>query len=223
MSGKSSSPSFAQDLLRIHRVVSRGLYVSVTNGVDFVQAGFPDPGTHLGYAAYTQSLAMVLDAHHLGEDEIAFPSLREKITAAPYERLIRSHQDIVVLLDSVQKAIPLVAGRGGQADLAELVHLLRKVADIWRPHIQTEEFYFSEEALAAAVSPEEQERISSAMAKHGQEHAAPSALALPFLLFNLEGEDRAAMAASLPAVVLEQLIPKGWKEQWAPMKPFLLE
>ena len=223
MADKSSSSRLAQDLLRIHRVISRGLIVSVTKGVDFMQAGFPDPGMRKGYADYTQSLATVLDAHHLGEDEIAFPYLREKITAAPYERLTRNHQEIVVLLDSAGKAIPLVAEKGDQADLAELVDILRKISNIWRPHIQTEEFYFSEDALAAAVSPEEQDRMSAAMAKHNQEHATPPTLALPFVLFNLEAEDRAAMATSLPAVVVEELIPKGWKEQWAPMKPFLLE
>jgi hypothetical protein len=31
------------------------------------------------------------------------------------------------------------------------------------------------------------------------------------------------MAASMPSMVLDELIPKAWKEQWAPMKPFLLE
>ena len=218
-----SSSRFAQELLRIHRVISRGLIVSVTKGAEFMQAGFPDPGIRKGYADYTHSLATVLDAHHLGEDEIVFPFLRGKITAAPYERLARSHREIVALLDSAGKAIPPVAEKGLQADLSVLLDVLRKISNIWRPHIQTEEFYFSEEALAAAVSPEEQERLSASMAKHSQEHAAPPALALPFVLFNLEAEDRAAMAASLPAVVVEELIPKAWKEQWAAMKPFLLD
>ena len=223
MPEKSSSPSFAQDLLQIHRVISRGFFISVTKGVDFVQAGFPDPGMQKGYTDYTHSLATVLDAHHRVEDEIAFPTLKEKIPAVPYERLTRHHQDICALLDPAWKAVKLVAEKGDQADLAELVSLLRKITNIWRPHIQAEEFYFTEEALAAAVSPEEQESLKTAMAKFSQEHATPSALALPFMLFNLEGEDRAAMAASMPAVVVEELIPKGWKAQWAPMKPFLLE
>jgi hemerythrin-like domain-containing protein len=195
----------------------------VARGTDFMQAGFTDPGMRKGYADYTQSLVTVLDAHHLNEDEIAFPSLRDKITAAPYDRLTRNHQEIVVLLASVSKALPAVAEKGDQADLLELVDILRKISSVWRPHIQTEEFYFSEEALAASVSPEEQERISAAMAKHSQEHSTPPSLVLPFVLFNLEAEDRAEMAATLPAMVVEELIPKGWKEQWAPMKPFLLE
>ena len=218
-----SLPGFAQDLLRIHRAVSRGLIVSVAKGADFMQAGFPDPGMQKGYALYIQSLAIVLTSHHSGEDEIAFPYLKEKIPAAPYERLARSHQEIVTLLDAAGKALPLVEERGDQAGLVKLVGLLRDISSVWRPHIQTEEWYFSEDALAATISPEEQGRLRAAFGRHGQEHADPPYLALPFMLFNLEAEDRAAMAASLPSLVLEELIPKAWREQWAPMQPFLLE
>jgi hypothetical protein len=223
MADKSSSPTLAQDLLRIHRVISRGLFISVTQGANFVQAGFPSPGLRQGYSTYVQSLLTVLDGHHLSEDEVAFPFLRDKVTAAPYDRLSRHHQDICSFLEPAVKAIPLVAEKGDQTDLAELVRLLRKMADIWRPHIQAEEFYFSEEALATAVSPEDQNHLSEGMASYNQEHALPPAQVLPFVLFNLEADDRAVMAASLPAMVVQELIPKAWAEQWAPMKPFLLE
>ncbi len=223
MADKNSSSRFAQELLRIHRVISRGLIVSVAKGTDFMQARFPDPEMRKGYTDYTRSLAAVLDAHHLVEDEIVFPYLKDKVTAVPYEQLARHHQAICALLDPAEKAIPPVAEKGLSPDLAVLLDVLRKIANLWRPHIQAEEFYFTEDALAAAVSPEEQERLSTAMAKYSQEHAAPPALTMPFVLFNLEAQDRAAMAASLPAEVVEELIPKTWKEQWAAMKPFLLE
>jgi hypothetical protein len=223
MSEQSNSPRLAQDLLRIHRAISRGLFISVTQGANFVQAGFPSPGLRQGYTTYVQSLTTVLEAHHLAEDELAFPFLKDKVTAAPYDRLSRHHQDICSYLEPAVKSIPLVAEKGVQADLAEVVRLLRKMADIWRPHIQAEEFYFSEEALAAAVSPEDQNHLSEAMARYNQEHALPPAQVLPFVLFNLEADDRAVMAATLPAMVVQELIPKAWKEQWAPMKPFLLE
>jgi hypothetical protein len=218
-----SPPALAQVFLLIHKVISHGLIVSVAKGADFIQVGFPDPGMRTGYALYVQSLAAVLDAHHLGEDEIAFPAFREKIPAAPYDRLAKHHQEIVSLLDLVGNTISPVEERGEAADLAALVEGLRKISDIWRPHIQTEEWYFSEDALAAVMSPEEQNRVSAAMGKHNQEHATPDYLALPFVLFNLDTEDRAAMAATMPKMIVEELIPKAWKGQWAPMKPFLLE
>jgi hypothetical protein len=223
MSETHTPPTLVQAFLLIHKVISRGLIVSVEKGEYFIQAGFPNTDTHTGYALYVQSLAIVLDAHHLSEDEVAFPLLKEKIAEAPYEHLARHHQEIVALLGAVREVIPLLEARRGQADLAALVDGLRKISDIWRPHIQIEEFYFSEEALAAAMSPEEQVQASAAISRHSQEHATPAPLALPFLLFNLEVEDRAAMAASLPKQIVEELIPKTWKLQWAPMKAFLLE
>jgi hypothetical protein len=223
MSVRINPPSLAQDLLRIHRVISRGLIVTVARGEEFQEAGFPDPGIRKGFATYTKSLAVVLDAHHLAEDEVAFPSLKRKIPSAPYERLARHHQEIVTLLKPAKEAITPVEEDGDEAGLTRLIEGLRKISDIWRPHIQAEEGHFSEEALAAALSPEEQGHISAAMAKHSQEHATPGYLAIPFVLFNLNAEDRAAMAASLPSMVVEELIPKAWKEQWAPMIPFLLE
>ncbi len=226
MSEIPGPPALSQAFLLIHKAVSRGLIVSVEKGEDYIPAGFPDPETRTGYALYTRSLAIVLDAHHLAEDEVAFPLLKTKIPSAPYDRLATHHQEIVDLLDPIRGlrgVIPLVEERGDQGDLAAMVHYLRQVSDIWRPHIQIEEFHFSEEALAAAMSPEEQVQASAAISRHSQENATPASLALPFLLFNLEAEDRAAMAASLPKQVVEELIPKAWKLQWAPMQPFLLE
>jgi hemerythrin-like domain-containing protein len=223
MAAKNNPPSLAQDLLRIHRVISRALIVTVNRGDEFMQAGFPYLGLRKGFADYAKSLTLVLGAHHLGEDEIAFPFLREKIPAAPYERLARNHQEIEALLPSVRQAVAPVEEDGDEAGLTRLVEGLRKISSIWRPHIQAEEGHFSEQALAAAVDPDDQGQVSAAMARHAQEHATPGYLAIPFVLYNLETEDRVAMAASMPAMIVEELVPKAWKELWAPMRPFLLE
>jgi hypothetical protein len=56
-----------------------------------------------------------------------------------------------------------------------------------------------------------------------QKHLHAPAVEMPFVLFNLEPEDRAAMAGMLPPVVTQQLVPVAWRAQWAPMQPFLLE
>jgi hypothetical protein len=222
MTKKNSQSNIALDPLRIHKVISRGLLVGKEKGAEFMQAGFPDPGIRKGYAIYVKGLTVVLEAHHLSEDEVAFPFLREKLPSAPYERLTKSHQEIVALLDSLRKALPDIE-EGDVVALIQLVDGLRKVSDIWRPHIQTEETYFSQNALMEVASAEEQGRVSAAMAKHSQEHATPGYLALPFVLYNLDSEDRVLMAASLPSLVVEELIPKAWKGLWAPMRPFLLE
>jgi len=223
MATQITPPSISQDLMRIHKVITRGIAVTVEKGTEYLQAGFPDPMVRKGYSDYTQSLTIILEAHHLGEDEVAFPALREKLPSAPYERLSKNHHEIEAQLRSVRKTIPALAETGEEASLRRLVDILRRVTAIWRPHIQAEERHFSDEALAAVMSPEEQARVTGMMAKHGQEHSTPASLALPFVLFNLSGEDRNTMAAKFPSTVVEELIPNAWKEQWAPMKPFLLE
>jgi hypothetical protein len=46
---------------------------------------------------------------------------------------------------------------------------------------------------------------------------------VPFILYNLSAEDRAIMAQQMPPAVSQELVPIVWKEQWAPMVPFLLD
>jgi Hemerythrin HHE cation binding domain len=223
MATQITPPSISQDLTRIHKVITRGIAVTVEKGTEYLRTGFPDPLLRKGYSDYTQSLTIVLEAHHMGEDEVAFPSIREVLPSAPYERLTKNHLEIEAQLKSIHRTIPALAETGEEASLRRLLDTLRRVTAIWRPHIQAEERHFSEEALTAVMSPEEQARVSGLMAKHAQEHSIPASLALPFVLFNLSGEDRNSMAAKFPTMVVEELIPNAWKEQWAPMKPFLLE
>jgi hemerythrin-like domain-containing protein len=223
MPGNNNPPNLAQDLLRIHRALTRGLTVAAEKGAEFAHHGFPDPGLKRGFTDYAQALAVVLKAHHLAEDEIAFPFFRERLPGSLYERLSADHEKIAALLITLNQAIAAAAATGSQADLNLLVDDLRSIGALWTPHISLEEAHFSEEALAAVMTLEEQGRMSGAMAKHSQDHATPGYLALPFTLFNLQAEDRAAIAAGMPSIVIDELVPKVWKDQWAPMKPFLLE
>jgi hypothetical protein len=43
------------------------------------------------------------------------------------------------------------------------------------------------------------------------------------MLCNLGPDDRALFAQVLPPGFLEQFVLGAWKEQWAPMRPFLLD
>jgi len=223
MMSNTNPPDLAQDLLRIHRAITRGISVSAEKGAEFARHGFPDPGTRQGFSDYARSLAAVLEAHHLGEDEVAFPFFRERLPSPLYDRLSADHRQIEALLPRLKQAAANVAADGSQADLDQLVADLHTLAAIWTPHIGLEEEHFSSQAIAAVMTLEEQGRMSGAMAKHSQDHATPGYLALPFTLFNLHADDRAAMAAAMPSVVMNQLIPFVWKDQWAPMKPFFLD
>lgn len=220
---KSSSPNPNQNMVCVHRAISRGLTVAIARGAEFSQAGFPDAELRQGFTDYTQSLTAVLWAHLLGEDELAFPAVQEKLPTAPYDRLIADHQKIEVLIGPVRRAGGNLTGEGEQANLTQLLDGLRQIAAIWKPHIQLEEEHFSLEAFAAVMSAADLTLLAEAWSKHSQQHATPNPLTLPFTLFNLEAEDRALMAAPMPRMVMEELIQKAWKSQWARMRPFLLE
>ena len=91
---KNDEIKLAGDFLRIHRAITRGLNVSVSKGSEYIQKGFPDPDLQQGFALYLQTLAAVLSAHHLGEDEVAFPALKLKLPDEPYEKLGSDHVEI---------------------------------------------------------------------------------------------------------------------------------
>jgi hypothetical protein len=216
-------PNFAQDLVRIHKVITRGLNVGVTRGKEFLDVGFPNQGIQRGFADYIQSLRSVLSAHHLGEDEIAFPALKEKLPAAPYGRLAEDHKIIEAALTLVKASISEVAGANPAAGLGVVMDALKKILRMWTPHMGKEEKFFAERAIGEVMTPDEQAGLSGSMSKLSQVHAVPPFLVLPFVLFNLDGADREAMAATLPEVVIKQLLPIDWKEQWSAMRPFLLD
>ena len=215
--------NLARDLIRIHKVITRGLTSGLEHSRNFQRLGFPDAKTCGGFTDYLQALASVLEAHHLGEDEVAFPYFKDRLPDAPYERLAADHQKIDGLIRPFREAVAKMDENGGQSSsLAMVIDGLQNIHDLWAPHIQVEEQQFSETALAPVMSPEEQGQLSAALAKHSADHAAPGYLVLPFVLYNQEPEDRAAMASTMPDIVTGELIPKAWKDRWTPMTPFLL-
>jgi hypothetical protein len=223
MTDSSSQPNLAEDFLRIHRAITRGLTVGVNRGSEFIRDGFPDINLQKGFVLYLQALTAVLSAHHLGEDEVAFPALKQIFPAVPYGSLATEHVKIEAGLDLVKSALPELASDKPSAALTKVVESLQQILSIWAPHIQQEQISFSSTAIASAMSVEQQSELSASLAKHGQEHAGPPFFALPFVLFNLSPEDRERMAAVMPKLVIEELIPGEWKDKWAPMKPFLLD
>ena len=223
MDNMTNPPNVTMDLVRIHRALTRGLNVAMERGSGFMQTGFPGEDLRRGFSEAIQSLVAVLRAHHLIEDEVAFPAFKERLPSAPYARLAANHKEIELLLVSIEQGNAHLAQGEDGAGLGLVLESLQKAFGIWGPHIRMEEAIFSQDALTGVMSLEEQRWISDGMAKTFQAYATPAALTIPYVLYNLDGALRAGMAASLPANVLEELIPKVWQEQWAPMKPFLLD
>jgi hypothetical protein len=216
-------PNPADDLILIHKVITRGIKVGITKGSEYLQNGLPQSQILYGYTTYMLSLEYVLQAHSQGEDQVAFPVLRNKLPSAPYDLLKANHLEIESLLVTIHPAVEDLSDDAPKDGLKEIVENQRKVWSIWKKHIFWEELHFSRDAIGAVMDLEEQGKLSQAMAKHRQEHSEPPAWVVPFVLFNLEVEDRAIMAATFPPMIIDELISKVWKDQWEPMKPFLLD
>jgi iron-sulfur cluster repair protein YtfE (RIC family) len=216
------TPNLSSDLIRIHKVITRGINVGIVKGREYLQAGFPLSHALVGYSSYTHCLVSVLDSHHTSEDLIAFPELRRVIPSAPYAKLASDHQKIESLLSPLPTTIAKLSDEAHKG-LVSLVDTLRKISEIWEPHIQLEERYFSTANLNAVMTLDDQRKISEASSKYSQEHSEPPYWVVPFVLYNLERDEREVMAASLPPTIMEELVPKVWAEQWAPMKPLLLD
>ena len=213
----------ADDLLRIHKIITRALSVARERGSAFARTDFPNPRIREGYVSYARALLATLHAHHGAEDELAFPRFRERIPQAPYDRLDGDHRDLLPALSAADEAVEsALTGHPASVWLGRLLGSLDRIDQLWHAHIAVEEEHFSGEAIDAAMSEEEQGELGKALSAHAQKHAGPDYLVVPFLLHNLEPADRAVMAAKLPPVVTEQLVPHAWKEKWAPMEAFLL-
>jgi hypothetical protein len=219
---KKDETKLADDFLRIHRAITRGLNVCASKGSEYLDQGFPDPALQQGYALYLQTLTAVLSAHHLGEDEVAFPAFKLKFPEVPYGRLGADHIEIEKKLIQIKNTLPGLASDGSKASLAHAVESLKGILTMWAPHIHIEETSFNAAAIASAMTFDEQLQLSAEFGKHSQEHVGPPFFALPFVLFNLEKEDRAATAEGMPKELVEVLIPGEWRPKWAPMLPFLL-
>lgn len=220
---ESTTPNLAQNLICIHKVITRGIAVGLSTGEGYLKTGFPVPQERLGYSSYTHCLATVLGAHHTGEDQIGFPEFKKVLPSAPYAQFSIDHHKVEMLLIDLRRAITDLSGDTPDYGLQGIVNGLDKISEIWYPHIKLEEENFSEKALNSVFSNEEQKRISDAVGKHSSEHSEPPYWVIPFVLFNLERTDRETMAATIPPTVVNELVPIVWKDQWAPMKPYLLE
>jgi hemerythrin-like domain-containing protein len=222
--GETLQPDIALSLRAIHSAITRGLKVALGRTGSGVAEGFSDTATLVGFAGYVQTLAKVLDAHHLTEDELAFPYFRDLMPEMPFDQLMTDHQRMVPLIEQLESQARSLAGEADPHQLlSDIGEATAAVDTVWLPHIAIEESHWTTERLAGLVTPEENARLNRLFAEHNQKNAQPDALVVPFLLFNLPAEQRRVFADAMPEMVTKELVPITWKEQWQPMAPFLLE
>jgi hemerythrin-like domain-containing protein len=206
-----------EGLLRIHKVISRGLNISIRNCDEYLKKQTIPSGEAMGFSMYISTLKWVTHSHHLSEDEIAFPYFKDCIEA-PYNRLKDDHNVMARILDKLDQCLLDVSWSG----VAKLREVLDEFVKLWESHIKIEEENFTAEKLQAAIGMKEQEDLVEKLGEHSTKNAGPGPLALPFLFYNLEGKDREAFMKPIPWIAKKVLVPVIWRSKWKAMSPFLL-
>lgn len=215
--------NLVDSLHRIHRVVTRGLATARIHGERFARTGFADDAERRGFADYARCLVLLLRAHHDGEEEMLFPCLAGSAAAATLATLEAQHRELVAALhDAVAATGRASDGEPASAWLDELVAALAIIEPRWLTHIALEQETVTQPLLDGIMSREDQVALLRALSEHGQKNGHVPPLAVPFALYNLAADDRAALMRLMPPQVTNELVPGPWRAQWAPMQPFLL-
>jgi hemerythrin-like domain-containing protein len=204
-------------LLRIHKIISRGLSVSIRKCDEYlVKRGIPS-GEATGFSMYISTLKWVTHSHHLSEDDVAFPYFKDYIEA-PYNLLKDDHNAMARILDALDQSLKDVSPNG----VGKLREVLDEFDKLWEPHIKIEEENFTSAKLQAAIGMNEQVNLVEKLGEHSIKNSGPGPLALPFLFYNLEGMEREDFMKPIPWFAKKVLVPIIWRSQWKPMSPFLL-
>jgi len=217
-------PNLGKNLVLIHMVISRAIEVTKERIRAFAIADFPDDPMREGFTNYLQCLVSVLRAHHMSEDELAFPFLQERLPDAPFKPLINQHQAVEKFLGQIENGIQRLRTGGDTKTILDVLDQpISRLSVVWYPHIKLEEQHFSAAVLGEVMNPDEHLHLIKAIAEFSQQRSKPDELVIPFILFNLPEEPRSAMSKGMPPELVQKLVPLDWKEQWASMKPFLLD
>lgn len=217
-------PNIGEDYIRFHKVMTRGLAVSLQNTDEFLNSGTLETQNREGFLKYVQTFSSVFNGHHLVEDEKIFPYFMDKLPEVPYQRLISEHNIFKSGLQEINSGLDSLKAENDEMKSLQLLKSgLGKIDQKWHQHIQIENTQLYGRVGSLKIDPEEMMRIQKEFIEFFQEYAGPEYLLGPFVLYNLSPEDRAIAAQGLPEIVTKQLIPIEWKDKWAPMQPFLLE
>lgn len=204
-------------MVKIHKLITRALSVSVVKCDEYIGKNQIPAGEAKGFVLYLTSLVRVMHAHHMGEDEIIFPAFNGRIEA-PYDRLNEEHILMSKMLDDLGNNIEKIS----MSDLAGLRSSLDALQKSWAPHIRVEESSFSSGILKGKMTDEEQKILVDNVSKHGAKSSGPGSVTLPFIMYNLQEEDRKEFLRDFPWILKNFLIPVVWRSKWKPMDPFLL-
>ena len=213
----------ASDLINVHKVITRALDVAVDENASAFERRAAKRAEYDGYILYTECLLRQLHEHHSNEDRVVFPMMRSLLPDAPYDLLMSQHAEMINVVEQVESAITALKAETYAADIqAQLLGDLQDLRVRWADHIAEEEAHFGPAGIPPAISMTDRVRIGKAAARYAQLHSFPIALMLPFMLYNLQDQDRATMSQTVPGFMTKFFVPVLWRKRWEPMRPYLL-
>ena len=213
----------ADELLIIHRAITRALGVAHERGQQYAERGFGDAVAEKGYRDFGRCLVRLVNAHHDAEEEIIFPRLRPLMTSVPFAELEAQHHELHDSLDATAAALDSAdAGAAAGAWLDRFVPAIGRVRASWTAHIAVEEAHVTQPAIDAALDGAAQGELAKTISERAQKNSHTPQLTIPFVLYNLGPGDRAHLQGRFPAQLVG-MVDGPWKEQWAPMKCLLLD
>lgn len=217
-------PDIGEEYIRLHKVMTRGLRVSLENTNEYVQAEALENVNREGFLKYVQGFSSVLHGHHLVEDEKIFPYFKDKLPEVPYERLTTEHEIFNAGLREIKTGIDNLTSRTDELESLKLLKSgLDKVNELWSDHIQIENTQLYGKTRSLHIDSEEMIKIQMEDKKFFQDHSGPPYLVMPFVLYNLSPEDRAILTGGFHDNETEHLLNVEWKDKWISMQPFLLK
>ncbi len=115
-----------------------------------------------GFLDYLRSLTSFLHAHHLTEDELAFPAFLKKKLDAPYAGLMNDHKKMVKILGDLNTHVLELAQSRQDSTATRHIHLLlQKLHNLWDPHIKIEESHFTQNDIDTRFTLDEQKQMSA--------------------------------------------------------------
>ena len=214
--------NLADGLVGIHRVITRGFQITDDTLQHMLQQTALETQYFNGFLDYLRSLITLIHAHHSTEDKIVFPMFGTKTLEAPYDLLTKGHVKMEALINEIKPLIDRLANDVQDTGTITKIHtLIQACYETWASHIEIEECRFSEHAIGTHLSLQEQKQIAQEIGQHMAQTAKPDYLILPFIVYNLAESDRPRMRPFLPPNITALLT--TWNNQWASMKPFLLD
>lgn len=212
-------PNLAIGLLCTHNIITRSLDVVIEHTNKSLNTGELDEALKGGFIDYLLCIKTVITAHHHLETQMVFPYFQDKIPELPVRQLNQEHGQMGMHLIKFDDIIPDLKGDSLISSLKQLNEALTGINDIWYPHKEVEEKYFTAERIGNLLDKDEMMNQVESYREFSRERYQPDYLVIPFQFYNLPPKEREIWVQELPEIFTQKI--SKWKDKWSKMAYFL--